>query len=232
MFTNKKTILFITRDQITVTVVNVKKKTVESSIYQKNWDSSNLTSLMEEIKKKIDRKVVRVLVSDSLCYQLEINLEKDVTNEKDFITAEIEKRIPEHLEKEDWDYKIITKEKDKKVAVVIALVNSFWGNLNKAINFSQIKVEAIESETSARQRNEDPVIGIALKKDMMGADRETLNLTPKEMLDGDCEEKELYAKLAKRSNLISIIFGLILGLAALCSAYYFLVLNKVDLFWK
>ena len=98
------------------------------------------------------------------------------------IFDKIQSVIPEDLGDSDWDYKIVAEKRNKKTVLVFAPVKEKFAFISKTLQKLKFEVEAIEPISVAKMRHSDPIIGLALKKDLKGKDEEILNFalnTPK-----------------------------------------------------
>ena len=173
----KATILAITRTKISLVKVSLSLPKSIKIINEWQWSNDDLSRTLEDILHKEKLNKVRVLVADDLAYSLELEIDKGLKSERDFIAKEIEKEIPELLENQDWDYSVTKETKEKKKVLVFALVGNLWKVLKEFFQQSNVEVEAIESISLAQKRNKNPFIALTEKKDIRGNDDEVLNLT-------------------------------------------------------
>lgn len=177
---SKEIVIFFDRHNMKVSNVKVGKKVKIEEIGQSNWNAENLTVILKELAKAIGKTKARILLSDDLSYILNLEVPRDTpkAEERSYIQKKISEQIPEILENEDWDYKEITEKDGNRIVVVFAPVNAFFEKLSASLKEAGIEAEAVEPVTIARQRDNTPEIGIALKKDLKGKDEEVLNIEP------------------------------------------------------
>lgn len=148
MFASKKSILFIEKAKITVSLVEVSKKSKRISSQEIPWTPETLEQTLSNIKK-ITGNSVRILLSDEFVYVTSVIIPSDSISEKDDVKEKIQKLIPEDLNSVFWDFKevlILKKNKDKelKAIQVICPVKSFFEQLCFALVKNGFEVEAIE----------------------------------------------------------------------------------------
>jgi len=218
-----KRIIAISKDKIVVVEVDPESKEKFGETHEFGWKPETIDLVFSEIIKKYKAKNFRILISDDLSYVVRLTIPKETTKDKerDFIREELQQKIPETLGESDWDYKELSLEKDKgegteKDVIAFALVRSFFDSLNKAIDKTGLEVEAIESETIAKTRDANPIIGIALKQDLTGRDEDILNLKLN-LSDQESEGKEegigegnLPVVSGKKGIVVKIILALLI----------------------
>ncbi len=185
MLTNTKKIIAITKDKVIASEVKLDNKKLVSS-FEFGWKPETLDLVFSEIKKRFKSSQFRILVSDSLSYVVRASVPANVTKdeEREYVGQSIQEKIPDELNDTDWDYKVVGREKEQKSigsvrdVIVFALVKDFYDQLKNAILKVNLPVEAIEPETVAKTRDVNPIIGLALKEDIVGRDEEVLNLNP------------------------------------------------------
>lgn len=141
--------------------------------------------ILKDIIKKIDSKNIYLLLSDSLAYTVRFTIPAHIqgSEERTYVLRRISEVIPEELENDDWDYKEQKLIGEEKEVLAFAVVKNKFQSINKELLDLKLNIIAVEPAIISRTRNEDPFIGIALKKDISGQDNKTLNLKLKLPLD-------------------------------------------------
>ncbi len=180
-------VIYITKGKIVGAKADEKKLKIDDS-YQLGWDTNTLDISISQLIQKLKNKKIRILLDNSFAYVLRFTVPKNLKEfeERKFISDRIAEKIPEFLNDKDWDYKEIQFSlsqnnvdvdlKDKEV-VVFSPVKYITDILSKTVLNLGLVVEAIEPVEIASTRNENPIIGLALKKDLNGSDREVLNIS-------------------------------------------------------
>lgn len=201
MFGKTHIIIALSKEKVIAAKVKTKGKKKIKSAIEYGFDINTLDVVLENIKQKFNAKNVRILVGDSLSYLVRLRIPADLqdADERDYISKNISEKIPEVLGNDEWDYKDLhfniaksergegSKEKD---VVVFSPVRGVFRALSEAVNKVGLKVEAIEPETISKTRDTNPLVGLAMKKDIKGKDEDVLNLEPIAVLDTSEEEKE------------------------------------------
>ncbi|KKQ84931.1 MAG: hypothetical protein UT08_C0012G0027 [Candidatus Woesebacteria bacterium GW2011_GWB1_38_8] len=182
MIFKTKTIIAVTRKYIIGAKVRLRDKKVVKA-FQSEWDYILLNDVMEKLKTALNAKKVRVLISDDLSYTLRLKIPVDLTGEQEraFIYEKIKEEIPENLDDSEWDFKVYRKEtiaktEDEKEIFIFAPVKRLYQGMVESFDKLGISVEAIEPQVIASARHPNPLVGLALKKDLKGKDEEVLNL--------------------------------------------------------
>ena len=181
------TVIYITKGKITGVKVD-EKKFVLSEPFELGWNTNTLDMSLSQIISTLKARKIRVLMDDSLSYILRISIPSNLNSQEErrIISDKIQETIPEVLQDRDWDYKDIqfnvSKGRDlnsnrEKEVIIFSPVKYVLELLSKAVLKIDVEVEAIEPVQLAITRNSNPMIGISLKDDIKGNDRETLNIT-------------------------------------------------------
>lgn len=185
MFTKKVSIIYLTKTKLKLAVVKLGKDPQIIKSDETSWNKDSLGDSFKQAKKQLKSKSIRILLGDDLSYVLSLNIPFDTKSkdERQLIETKIKPEIPEILSSDDWDFKETGRktQKDKQV-IAFAPVKSSFTLISQALVDSGLKAEAIEPAVVAKIRNTDPVIGIALKKDLKGKDEKVLNLNIKKLL--------------------------------------------------
>lgn len=180
-------IIHITKGKILGAKVDEKKLGVTDS-YELGWDTNTLDLSLAQIIEKLRVKKIRILIDDSFSYVLRVNVAKNLRGieERKYVSEKIKEKIPEVLHDDDWDYKEIrfnlsqgkeNRDTKEKEVLVFSPVKYLMELISKAVVNLGIEVEAIEPVEIAATRNSNPVIGLALKDDISGNDKDVLNIS-------------------------------------------------------
>lgn len=202
MFGKTHIIIAISKEKIIAAKVKAKGNNKIKDVLEYGFDVNTLDVVFENIKQKFKVKSVRILVGDSLSYVLRLKvptgLEGD--DEREFISKKISEKIPEVLGDSEWDYKDLhfnvsksakSEGNSEKDVIVFSPVRGVFRALSQAANKVDLKIEAIEPEAVSKTRDTNPLIGLAMKSDIEGKDKDVLNLEPINLsLSVEEEEKE------------------------------------------
>jgi hypothetical protein len=208
MLRKTKIIVAITGDKIVGARVKLARQNkIEKSIAF-GWKPETLDMVLSKMKTQLKAKRIRVLIGDDLSYVLRLTMPSTLgkKEEKEYLAKKISEQIPEELSDTQWDYKELyldaTKKpsKEEKKVVVFSPVKGFFEKLSRALEKLDLVVEAIEPEVIAKTRDTDPIIGLAMKKDIKGKDEDVLNIEPLETVtvENEDESEELLTEEARR----------------------------------
>lgn len=181
MFFKTISVIAINRKNLVAAKVKAYNRKIAKA-YEYEYDFENLSKYILKAKTDIGASRVRILVSDDLTYTLKLKIPAKLSGdeEREFVRKKIMEEIPENLDELEWDYKEVEttdKEADgKKEVIVFCVVKKYFDKLKEAIDKANITVEAVEPVSIAQKRYENPVVGLALKKDLEGKDEDVLNL--------------------------------------------------------
>ncbi|MEK7534019.1 MAG: LytR C-terminal domain-containing protein [Patescibacteria group bacterium] len=157
MFTNKKSVIFITKSKITVSDVVLGDKPNEKIIGQFGWTPYTLDNVLLQIKRIIDG-TIRILLSEDFVYVVNLSLPSGSILNKDFVLQKAQELIPENLRETTWDFKEIasplpSSSKQLMTTIqVVAVVKTLFEALSKSITKAELQVEAIEPLSYALAR--------------------------------------------------------------------------------
>lgn len=195
MFAKKIPIIYLSKTKLKVALIKLGKNPKIIKTDETGWNKDSLGESFKQAKKQLKSKSIRILLGDDLSYVLSLNIPFDTksSDERELIKDKIKPEIPEILEHDDWDFKETGRktQKDKQV-IAFAPVKSVFSLISQSLADANLKLQAIEPEIVSKIRNENPLIGIALKKDLKGKDEKVLNLIPKKL-------KTLQSKVEKSS---------------------------------
>ena len=209
MFSHKIPILYFSKDKLKVSLVSVGKSPKVLKTDETGWTSESLKATLIQAKKQLKISNFRLLLADDLSYvvTLKIPLSTPEDKARQLVLDKLTSLIPEILTNQDWDFKETgKKDQTEKEVIAFAPVQDKFLIISQALSEAGIDTEAIEPEVIARFRNEDPLIGLALKSDLKGKDEKVLNIIPK-------PPKPTKQSLVNKQQLI--IFLIILILAGL-----------------
>ncbi len=231
MFLNKKiAVIAVNKKEIKLSVVNASNKTITEEKKEK-WnpeDFGETEKLVEFLIKNIEKNKIRILLEEDVHYLLELPFAQDMTRQQ--ILNKISEKIPEKLDEYSWDY----KKQDEDKLIAFAPVKHIYDNLVVPLHKAQIEIEAVEPERVAKERHENPIIGIALKKDIKGKDEQVLNLRDHKTQPKDVEEVKNFKKfkglenvdLESKKNILLIAVTIILLLVSGGILFQYLNSNK------
>lgn len=163
MFNKTKTVIFLTKTSIKAGKVSLFPTKKVKKVIQENWTGQTIQSTLEKIKKKFGKNDMRVVLSKDMSYVVRFKVSGgSESDRREQILKKVTETIPENLEKNDWD-DVTLPSGD---VVVVAPVKGQFDKFRKAIKATGIEIEAIEPEQLSITRHSDPMIGIALKKDL------------------------------------------------------------------
>lgn len=190
MFTKKHLIVALFKDLIVAALVaesgdNRIGKSTKYKVpsYPNQWSAKNLANVLGDVYKKFKAKKIRILLGDNLNYTFNLNIPGDLTGkeEREYVFEKVRELVPENLSETDWDYREIKSKlkhaNQTKKVIVFVPVKGLYDMLQMALDNSSFEVEAIEPELIAGLRNSNPLVGLAMKKDIKGKDQEVLNLS-------------------------------------------------------
>lgn len=210
-------VIYLTKDKLEVYQVNLKPVKEAVKIAEGVWDNADLSKVIKNLKEKLAVNKVRALLADDLSHSLELKIDKDIKNPRQFIKKQLSQKIPEEFSDQDWDYKVVSHKLDQNEVRVFAPVKSFWDKFSQAISQAKIELEAVEPVSFAKKRHDNPVIGLGLKKDLKGKDEEVLNMEPSDSkpkpASFDYVDKPALSKppFVSKKTLITFVVALSLG---------------------
>lgn len=236
MFKTKKTIIYITQKKLRAGFVTTRPPLRISNLIESEWSLENLGQVLAQFRAKLKAKTVRLLLADDLAYVVSLNIPPDLSGikERKIVAEKIVELIPEALEDKDWDYKEVAKKGQEKEIIAFAPVKERFAHISIALEKAGLEVEAIEPEIIAKSRHEDPVIGLALKKDLKGKDEKVLNLkplvikSPPEPKQSE-KEKQVSTKPTLVNKKLLIVFLIILLLSSLTLSGIFFYRSRTKL---
>ncbi len=192
-------VLFANRKEITLYEVAAVSNGDAVKKGGKSWkpeEPESIGKAVQELLEKSEIKRIRLLLGEDISYTTE--LETSLNSTRKEIFENFSHLVPENLDEYTWDFKRFEENK----VVAFAPVKEIYDVLINALKESGIEVEAVEPEKVAKERDKDPVVGIALKKDIKGKDEDVLNLEiKKEQKQAPEKEEENKSEVKKVKNL-------------------------------
>jgi hypothetical protein len=213
MFGSKIPVLFISRKTIKSAVVSGGKHPEVKSLKEAPFQEETLVTYLTDLKKQLGSRNWRVIFADDVSYLLTLEIPAGISNKREYIGKKAAEKIPEILDTHDWDFR---EYPDGKKVLVFAPVREVWHIVNLAFEKAGIEAAVTEPEKLARLRHSDPMIGIALKKDIKGKDEKVLNLRPEKISTeqageaGKTKETKEYKKPAVNKRLLIIFIAVML----------------------
>lgn len=142
------------------------------------YNQDNLPEILTKIKNTFKQNKIRVLLDDELSYFWNTEIPENILNIREYLASLIKENIPDDISQDSWDFKEIQMPASSKTksVTIFAPVKSYWEMIKSAIAKNGMEIIAVEPVGLAKTRNPDPIIGIALKTDVIGRDEEVLNL--------------------------------------------------------
>lgn len=193
MLSKKVNVIGIKKGKLIAAKISGKK--IKKSL-EYNWDFQTLDIALSKAVSDLKAKTIRVLIGSDMSYVLRLKVPADMgsLDQRKYIAEKISEQIPEELTDSDWDFKelhfnVEKASQTRKDIVVFAPVKGLFKLLSEALKKLKVNAEVIEPEVIAATRDKNPLVGIALKRDVEGKDEETLNLKPIASSTPDEEEK-------------------------------------------
>lgn len=197
-------VIYIKRNELEVMGVLLGKNPNSQSVNKFNWDAKTLPATLKKIKEDLNIKKARIVLDDELSYVIEMKIPGDVKNEREYVKQQLETKIPEKLEKYNWDFKELNRTDKERTIIAFAPVLEVWSSLKQGLTKANLDLEAIEPASIAQKRHIDPFVGIVIKEDIRGKDESVLNLK----IDGQKNIKGS-PNLPKTLFFILLILGLL-----------------------
>mgnify|MGYP006909096781 CR=1 FL=1 len=172
----KTPILALSRKKLIL--AQVKGSSVEEK-FRESWDVVTLEALLGKVHKQRSLSKVRILLSEDLSHYAQFTLDNHVADKdiRQTVADRLATLVPEEIHDKDWDFKVVETTKKEKEIFAFVPVEQVFTPLTKTLSKLNIAIEAVEPEAVAKLRNENPFIGLSLKKDLTGKDTQTLNIS-------------------------------------------------------
>lgn len=243
MFKNERNVLMFGRGNLVFARVNTKPSIKVKKGKEAEWSDDTLSNILSDLKKEFSLKKIRILLSEDVVYVTTLKIKAGLkgSSVREAVASGIVEQFPEALDNEDWDFKTIKKNEDFTEVIAFAPVKDMYRQISASVNEAGLDVEAVEPEQVAGSRHKDPIVGIALKKDLSGKDDEVLNLEVlkirrkviaddnlKTKSGNDSKESDKKPDRKKSSrNIVVLILILIIACSVAFGAYY-IYLNRAQ----
>ena len=231
MFIKKIPIIYLTKDKIKVVTVKLGKEPKVIKSDETDWNKNSLTDSFKQAKNQLKTKTIRLLLADDLSYVLQLNIPLNTKSkdERKLIEDKIKTEIPEILEDEDWYFKETgRKTQSHKQIIAFAPIKSVFTLISQALTNANLKVEAIEPEVVSKIRNTNPLIGIALKKDIEAKDGKKMTGPDPVTKIKDSPSPMLKSDKTKANKTLFIVFVIALALGALVTGGILVQKNALE----
>jgi len=254
MFNKAQYILETRSDALVLHVVDKKDEyevvntnTVPFDFSTKKITSESITTALQKVFEKSLSPIsnVRVLMAEEHLYVFQLSFDEKTKNNKirSAILELAQKIVPEEIDDETWDYKLLDEnatypkiavsglalidpqEKSQK-ALVMVPVGRIFKPLVSALNDRGCKVEAVENSALAGDRHSNPIIGLAMKTDLKGKDASVLNIQSTQVSTTSTIHSEDGSETIKptqnKKTIVGILlFLLLVALATATLVFYF-----------
>lgn len=144
------------------------------------WNENLLRKAFAVIKDRYHANRIRLVLDEDLSHtlDLEIPVTTAAADERQVVADLLRSKIPDILNASTWDYKIKDAKADAKVVTVFVPVQEKLMSLTDAATKEGLEIEAVEPIGLSLARHPNPLVGMALKTDLRGDDRQVLNVQP------------------------------------------------------
>lgn len=206
-------VIFIDKTKLESYKITLGETTSAAKVAEGQWTQDNLSSLLTKLVGSTGQKKFRVLLADELAVVLDLNIPKDATDERQVVKEKAMAETGLKLTSDNWDYKLTKTKLNEKQVKFFAPEEDFWHLFTNAVTEAGLEIEAMEPSALSLERHSNPVIGLALKKDLSGNDEAVLNVQPTTPTSFDYVDKSLPRKPVSKRLLLAlgvlllIIFG-------------------------
>lgn len=213
-------ILYISREKIKAFKVSKGNPRIKKGV-QSSWNDDNISEVIKILKEKLRFRNVRLLIDDDLSYVMKLSLpaKVDKVNERNAIFEKFSSHVPDELKDTEWDYKVLGSNGPEIEVLAFAPVRNEFEKVLQGLTSNKVDIEAVEPVLLSSTRNENPVLGLAMKKDISGDDANVLNL--KYETDGE----ENVPQEGKKGGNIKKLFVILLVVALAGGGAVFLLLS-------
>lgn len=178
LITRPEIIVHLLPHSLIVGKVRIGRHTFLMDKSESEWDDNTLGDIFAEIKNTYHTDSIRVLLDDALCHTITVDIPSSVTNLRDYLREKIESEVGETPGPAEWDYKKAVFPLGKKDKAIVFVPHAeILKSLTKAANGAEVVIDAIEPVRIAQRRDEDPIVGLAMKEDLSGPDEDVLNIS-------------------------------------------------------
>ena len=202
MFTSDKRILYLTKSLAYAALIKGTASYEISKTSRYQWTTTTLEDLLTTLQQEYNAKTIRVLLADELSYLVELTIPPmPESMEREYIAGQLPALIPETFTQNEWDFKVESIQKNGKKILVFAPIHYIYDALSKASIKKGVIIEAMEPVSLALKRHTNPIIGLAMKKDLKGKDEDVLNIVPSSVVS-----KSVSTKKPVNKKLVVLIF--------------------------
>lgn len=179
LFTRKIDVLYINDRVAELARVSLSKTPNIIKHFRSQHNGLNILESLNLLFKNIKTKSVYLLLDQEYTYVVTFSIPLHIqgSEERLYVYRKLSELIPEVLEDKDWDYRESSQNVEDKNVVAFAIVKDRCSKIIEALQSIPIEVKAIEPEEISISRNQNPIIGMALKNDIYGRDNRSLNIS-------------------------------------------------------
>jgi hypothetical protein len=171
------TVVFLTRDQVRLYDVNPHLNQAPQPVSEVSYSLENFVDVFTSLKPRLKGNL-RFLLSDNISYSTHLQIPISEKDERQYISSQLSSLFPESLGEKDWDYYQTSTNSEFRDVFVFAPVKPYKELIDQISNDLGLRIISLEPESVAITRHPSPIIGTALKKDIVGKDDDVLNLAP------------------------------------------------------
>ena len=203
LITRPLVVVHLFPQRLLVGKTRIGRHTFMTETTETEWDPTTLAEIFGEIRQTYQCDSIRLVLEDQLAHTFNVTIPKKVTDLRQYLAEQIEKKFGVVPGPQEWDYRkaVFPLGRGGK-ALVFAPKKEVLEIITQAANQAELTIEAMEPVEVARKRDPDPMIGIALKHDLAGLDDDVLNIS----IRRDGGSKNMNWKL-----ILMIIFVLLVG---------------------
>jgi hypothetical protein len=206
MLGNHKTIIYLKRETIKIVKVSislVKKISMEAEL---PWNEKNIEAILKDISKTFKTKNIRILIDPDICYSLVIDWENENLPTRNDIQVLAAEKIPEHLDNDWWDYKLLVTNEGKKI-LFFAPVKEVYKKIISAIKETELNHEGSYPLEFLPKTKNDFLTFSEINLD--GKDKDTLALKPKTKNEKKNVEKAIISKKDEEKSKLPMLIGIL-----------------------
>ncbi|OIP73565.1 MAG: hypothetical protein AUK08_03265 [Candidatus Pacebacteria bacterium CG2_30_36_39] len=173
MFDQIKTIIYLKRSTLEIHKLNNSGKTLMKA--EVPWNKDDLESILKDIPNTFKVKEIRLLLDTSICYAMILPLKEITVPKRKEVRSMVSGIVPEKLENEWWDYKILITKDEKKILFFAPVVEIYKQFIN-AIQKTNLILEGTYPLEFLPKTDND--FAAFAKISLNGKDEDTLGLIP------------------------------------------------------
>lgn len=143
MFGKKYYVIELTRNELVVG--SVKKKKSDSTVVRVeryDWHKDNLSTLFSTVRKKYSSRV-KLLLSSDLVYVFTISIPSDVVDPREHVRDVMIKLVPETVDENSWDFKVVERSNDSFLVQAFALKQEIYTQIRDAVIESELSIDLV-----------------------------------------------------------------------------------------